>query len=814
MEELAIALRDAVPVWKIVLGAGGLLGGAGVLASMAVPQLLHRILPSPQTERLADHIPFHSVLEDGRTIRCDDGTLVATILLSGASTAALPADQRRERFQQRCQLLEMLPEDMTLRIVQRRGRERLPPPLQSEQSGARRLLTAWDRQFELTASTSHALVLSLPGNAPKARERLDDVCERIAGALGAFAPRSLEVDLHDPMKSGELLSWWADRLHPLVEGRHDLGSHRTLISERLGRCHVTIDPDGLLCWTGADRTTWGMMLSFARWSDTVSEDTFRRLLAVPGEFEIRQTVRPLDGLQAEVALRRNERWMRATRNSSIIDQFETARHLATPGAEGHQRRFTHEAVILAYGDSPEAARLTLRQIQRVLADSRILSQRESDLAMPLWFQVLPTYDGLVRPCMFFTNTIAEMFLPDTPPKGLERCDFGSAPVLRFRTEDAGSYAFVPHISSDLQSPGHMLVIGDTGAGKTTLLKLLGTGALRYPETRVFVFDRRFSTLPWALAMGGDYLGIGSHIPNMPELSLAPFEREPSSATREHQLRLLRLMVKQEENGEHERLLRSIVSVLTDLPREHRTLLAAVEAAIPQAHPLWNAFRNWTDGPRRTLMASGHGRPVDIGRRLTVFDMTALLADVDAAVPVLVDIMARIFEAIGERGIPALIVLDEAPKLAGHPLFREEMIRLLDEGRSRRCAVALLAQRPDSFAHDPKLDSAIIAQTQTMLLAPNPKVPPRQWDRFHLSGRERGFVRGQSGIGQGLRRPFLLRKPKIPGESVIIETDAACLGPQVALLGDSQKHYTLATTLQAEYGADGWVDRFLQTFEGG
>src|SRR3546814_16327063 len=53
--------------------------------------------------------------------------------------------------------------------------------------------------------------------------------------------------------------------------------------------------------------------------------------------------------------------------------------------------------------------------------------------------------------------------------------------------------------------GHMLVIGPSGSGKTVTVSWFAMMAMRYPELRVFFFDRFYGTAAVTRMAGGNYV---------------------------------------------------------------------------------------------------------------------------------------------------------------------------------------------------------------------------------------------------------------------------------------------------------------------
>ena len=71
------------------------------------------------------------------------------------------------------------------------------------------------------------------------------------------------------------------------------------------------------------------------------------------------------------------------------------------------------------------------------------------------------------------------------------------PLMVTRTDGATPFRLVTHVGD----VGHTLVVGPTGVGKSVLLATLVLQFRRYPNSRVFVFDKGHSARATILGLG-------------------------------------------------------------------------------------------------------------------------------------------------------------------------------------------------------------------------------------------------------------------------------------------------------------------------
>src|SRR3546814_318015 len=138
----------------------------------------------------------------------------------------------------------------------------------------------------------------------------------------------------------------------------------------------------------------------------------------------------------------------------------------------------------------------------------VTTVREGAVSQAVWWSMFPTYDTIPRPWKPLAANVATLLAMQRNHKGAAFSPWGPSPVTILRTATGSPYNFVFHDMSDpgnKEPLGHMLVIGPSGSGKTVTVSWLAMMAMRYPELRVFFFDRFYGTEVVTRMAGGNYV---------------------------------------------------------------------------------------------------------------------------------------------------------------------------------------------------------------------------------------------------------------------------------------------------------------------
>jgi type IV secretion system protein VirB4 len=332
----------------------------------------------------------------------------------------------------------------------------------------------------------------------------------------------------------------------------------------------------------------------------------------------------------------------------------------------------------------EDARRIAREIRKIGFPTRVETNNAVDALVGSWPGV--TVANVRRP-LLHTLTVADLLPLSTAWPGLEYnpCNLyppNSPPLLQGAT--SGSTPFRVNLHQD--DLGHTLIIGPTGSGKSVLLSSIAAGFRRYPRATITVFDKGRSMFVTCKAMGGAHNELG---PGM-GVGLCPLSRlndgQDIAWAAEWIESLYRLQAGADPSPHQKQ---EILRGLQQMAQRPNMRSLSNYVFTLQNEDLRSALGYYTmSGPLGTLLDAEKDSIADLN--FTVHEMEDLMNMGDKIlVPVLL-VLFRRFE-LSLKGQPALLILDEAWVMMGHPVFREKLREWLKVLRKANCAVVLATQ---------------------------------------------------------------------------------------------------------------------------
>ncbi|HKV11395.1 MAG TPA: transporter [Thermoanaerobaculia bacterium] len=532
-------------------------------------------------------------------------------------------------------------------------------------------------------------------------------------------------------------------------------------------------------------------------------------LSVLGElpFPLRYSTRfiPLPPAEAAASIRRMQRqwfWAEPSVGSLLAGKepakgFEN-RHAAAMVEEAAEASALNESgeavfgfltsVVVLAARSREEVASAARQVLKVLADRGFSGRLETVGAVGAFLGSLPGVSSAnVRRPLVNSLSAADL-LPLTtewPGEAACPCPFfpeDSPPLLFAKTNGATPFRLNLHT----RDVGHTVIVGPTGSGKSTLLLSLLLNFLRYPESRVVLFDRDQSSRILCEAMpdvGYSLVGVeegGLHFQPLRDLD-DPQEMGWALAWIEFLIGLQNVTF----NPAKRAALARGLELLREEEADQRSLFNFMIQV--QDVELRMALKAYTrDGPYGYLLdatgAQGRGRA-----RVEVYE-TRPLMDLDDSVklPVLLRLLREVER--GLDGSPTLILLDEAGIALMHPAWASRVQQWALSLRKKNASLVLAVQNLRQLdAHG--AGANIRESCPTRFYLPNPAAMAsgarELYESFGLNPREIELVaraeprrdyyfsspRGSRLFQLGLRRAelaFLSARPGLSFQSTVSE----------------------------------------------
>lgn len=440
-----------------------------------------------------------------------------------------------------------------------------------------------------------------------------------------------------------------------------------------------------------------------------------------------------------------------------------------------------------------------RDLRRTVQTLGFGCRIESINALEAWLGTHPGngYANLRRP-MVNTLNLADLLPLSSVWTGSPICPCpfyppDSRPLAVLMTDNSTPFWFNIH-AGDL---GHTLIFGPTGAGKSTLLAFMAAQFRCYEDGRIFAFDKGMSLFPLCLGAGGDHYDIG----NADQLAFAPLQRidsEEGRAWAEEWVASLMELQQFTVMPVHRNAIHTAMQTLAANPPHLRSLTNFYH--VVQDREIREAILHYSvqGSMGRLLDADADSLALS---RFMVFEIEELMKLGDRnLVPVLTYLFRRMEKALD--GSPALLILDEAWIMLGHPVFRAKIREWLKVMRKANCAVVLATQSLSDAGNSGILD--VLAEScPTKVFLPN------------SSAEDAGQHELYAGMGLNDKQITIL-KTGVPKQDYYIvspqgrrKVQLALKGKALAFVGASDKEsIARIRELAARHGPDGWQEAWL------
>lgn len=440
----------------------------------------------------------------------------------------------------------------------------------------------------------------------------------------------------------------------------------------------------------------------------------------------------LDAEEAKTHLTRYRRkWQQKTRgfvdqvmrtNRSGVDQDAVAMVDETEAALGEASSqlvtfgyFT--SVVVLMEEDRHMLDAAAREVRRALQNLGFGARIETVNSIEAWLGSIPGH-GLqnVRRPLLHTLHLADLLPTAAIWAGRDNCPCpfyppASPPLLHAATDGATPFRLNLHVGD----VGHTLVFGPTGAGKSTLLGLLVAQFRRYDGATIFAFDKGRSLFPLARACGGQHWDVAGDATPTRLTPLADIDSDAEQSWAEEWVETCAALQLGEGRitPQHRNLIHAAMRLQRSAPREARTLTNFVTNV--QHSELKQALEYYTiSGAAGDLL--DHDCEDLRGGSFQVFEIEELMNRGDKLlIPVLLYLFRRFERSL--KGQPALLVLDEAWLMLGHPVFRAKIREWLKVLRKANCAVVLATQSLSDAVRSGILD-VLLESCPTKILLPN------------------------------------------------------------------------------------------------
>jgi len=457
----------------------------------------------------------------------------------------------------------------------------------------------------------------------------------------------------------------------------------------------------------------------------------------------------------------------------------------------------YTSVVILMDDNRDRLDVSARQVEKAINRMGFAARVETINTMEAYLGSLPGHgvENVRRP-LINTMNLADLLPTSTIWTGMNQAPCPMYPPLAPALMHCVTHGSTPfRLNLHVSDVGHTFMFGPTGAGKSTHLALIAAQLRRYPGMSIFAFDKGMSIYPLAKATGGRHFTVAA---DDDKLAFCPLQFLETKGDRAWAMEWIDtiLALNNVETTPHQR--NEIGNAIMSMNASGARTLSEFSVTI-QDETIREAIKQYTvDGTMGHLLdAEEDGLSLS---DFTVFEIEELMnLGEKYALPTLLYLFRRIECAL--KGQPAVIILDEAWLMLGHPAFRAKIREWLKVLRKANCLVLMATQSLSDAANSGILD-VIVESTATKIFLPN--IYARDEDTAALY-RRMGLNARQIEI---LATAIPKRQYYYVSENGRRLYDLA-LGPlALAFVGASDKD-SIATikTLESKHG-DAWVHQWL------
>lgn len=368
-----------------------------------------------------------------------------------------------------------------------------------------------------------------------------------------------------------------------------------------------------------------------------------------------------------------------------------------------------------------------------LNNSGFVAKIETFNATDAWFSSLP---GLwmynVRRYLVSSLNFAHLAPTDAVWAGPQENKHLQGPVLLY-TDTVGSTPF--RLSLHVGDVGHSFVVGPTGSGKSVFLNMIELHFLKYPNARVYIFDKAASSRALTKAVGGNFYNL-LHTDKLAFQPLAHVDNQTERVWAQNWIIGYLEDQKLEISAAEKDMIWTTLGSLAVMPQEKRNLSAFQQ--LVQDQKIRQALDSLkSGGPYGQLFDATEDR---FGEgNWQVFEMESLMNTPAIVAPTLDYLFHRIEAQLQEGGAPAMIVLDECWLFFQNPTFQSKLREYLRDMRKKNTSIIFATQSLGDISEQPQLANAVLTNCETQIYLPNGKatndVIAAQYRAFGLNERQ-------------------------------------------------------------------------------
>lgn len=475
--------------------------------------------------------------------------------------------------------------------------------------------------------------------------------------------------------------------------------------------------------TPSGKNHFGAILNIKEYPDSTYPGVLNGLKYLDFEYVITHSFSPVGRHEALKALERTKGMM-VSSGDKAVSQIVELDHAMDQVASGNFVLGQYHFTLSVFAPDQEMLSQHIAATRAELSNAGFVSVKE-DLAVTAAFYAQLPSNWKYRTRL--ANVSSLNFLGLAPlhnfATGKQHNNPWGECITTLQTTNGQPYYFNFHATHPAENSlgekaiGNTLVIGKSGTGKTALINFLLSQVQKLdPAPTIFFFDKDHGAEIFVRACGGNYLSLENGQPT----GFNPFQCENTEANVQFLGDLMKVLAGKSVYSarEEEDIFRAVESML-DTPMHLRNI-TNFQKSLPNLGDdgLYARIRKWTTGNSLGWVFDNPVDTVDLSRANIIgFDYTDLIDNSEVRVPVINYLLHRLESLIDGRRL--IYVMDEFWKILEGKGGLKEFAKNKQKTIRKQNGLGIFATQSPEDALASEISAALIEQTATMILLPNP-----------------------------------------------------------------------------------------------
>ena len=468
---------------------------------------------------------------------------------------------------------------------------------------------------------------------------------------------------------------------------------------------------------------FGAILNIKEYTDGTYPGILNGLKYLDFDYVVTHSFSPM-GRQDALKVLDRTKGMMISSGDKAVSQIVELDHAMDQLASGNFVLGEYHFTLSVYADSQERLSQNIATARAELSNAGFVSAKEDIAVVSSFYSQLP---GNWKFRTRIANVSSLNFLGLSPLHNFASGKKDNNPwgdcVTTLQTTNGQPYYFNFHATHPAENSlgekaiANTMVIGKSGTGKTALINFLLSQVQKLkPSPTIFFFDKDRGAEIFVRACGGNYLALESGRPT----GFNPFHCERSEANVQFLADLIKVLAGKLSytSRDEEDIFRAVESML-DTPTHLRNM-TNFQKSLPNMGDdgLFSRMRRWTAGNSHGWVFDNPVDTIDMQKANIIgFDYTDIIDNPEVRVPVINYLLHRLEAMIDGR--PLIYVMDEFWKILDGKGGLKEFAKNKQKTIRKQNGLGIFATQSPEDALASDISAALIEQTATMILLPNP-----------------------------------------------------------------------------------------------